>query len=196
MRYPLRWVSRTGLRSPCPAPILAETSASMIPSTSTCSASRRKSTSPSNPLLRRSYKRSTLPLTTVVLPTWCRCFVRKDDAVVCIYTILSYTTLRDTTYNVSTKVAWEEHTHRHDRLGHISGLSGVSPNRGPRAGLRRCACTGRIRLGHASGDAKRGPVGYAGIGPYAARDVTHMTDTFYIYCSIMRPVGGSVQATE
>ena len=67
--------------------------------------------------------------------------------MVCIYTILSYTTLRDTTYNVSTKVAWEEHTHRHDRLGHISGLSGVSPNQGPRAGLRRCACTGRIRLG-------------------------------------------------
>ena len=63
-RYPLRWVTRSGLRSPYSAPILADTSASMIPPTSTLRASRRKSTSPSIPPLRNS---SILSLTTVVL---------------------------------------------------------------------------------------------------------------------------------
>ena len=66
-RYPLRWVTRSGLRSPYSAPILPDTSASMIPSTNTLSASRRKSTSPSMPPLRNSSSRSILSLTTVVL---------------------------------------------------------------------------------------------------------------------------------
>ena len=66
-RYPLRWVTRSGLRSPYSAPILPDTSASMIPSTSTLRASRRKSTSPSIPPLRNSSSRSILSLTTVVL---------------------------------------------------------------------------------------------------------------------------------
>ena len=57
----------SGLRSPYSAPILDDTSASMIPSTSTLSASRRKSTSPSIPHLRNSSSRSILSLTTVVL---------------------------------------------------------------------------------------------------------------------------------
>ena len=56
-----------GLRSPCSAPIWAETSASMMPSTRTRRASRRKSTSPSIPRLRNNSKRSMLCLTTVVL---------------------------------------------------------------------------------------------------------------------------------
>ena len=66
-RYPLRWVTRSGLRSPYSAPILDDTSASMIPSTSTLRASRRKSTSPSIPPLCNSSSRSILSLTTVVL---------------------------------------------------------------------------------------------------------------------------------
>ena len=66
-RYPLRWVTRSALRSPYSAPVLDDTSASMIPSTSTLSASRRKSTSPSIPPLRNSSSRSILSLTTVVL---------------------------------------------------------------------------------------------------------------------------------
>ena len=59
-RYPLRWVTRSALRSPYSAPVLDDTSASMIPSTSTLSASRRKSTSPSIPPLRNSSSRSIL----------------------------------------------------------------------------------------------------------------------------------------
>ena len=66
-RYPLRWVTRSGHRSPYSAPILDDTSASMIPSTSTLRASRRKSTSPSIPPLCNSSSRSILSLTTVVL---------------------------------------------------------------------------------------------------------------------------------
>ena len=41
-RYPLRWVRRAGLRSPYSAPILADTSASMISSTRTRRASLKK----------------------------------------------------------------------------------------------------------------------------------------------------------
>ena len=51
LRYPLRWVTQSGLRSPYPAPAFTEASAPMIPLTRTASASRRKSTSPSIPLL-------------------------------------------------------------------------------------------------------------------------------------------------
>ena len=64
-RYPLRWFTRSGLRSPYSTG--ADTSASMIPSTSTLRASRRKSTSPSIPPLRNSSSRSIFSLTTVVL---------------------------------------------------------------------------------------------------------------------------------
>ena len=81
LRYPLRQVTRSGLRSPCWAPIWAETSASMMPSTRTRSASRRKSTSPSIPRLRNNSKRSILCLTTVVLLD-CVVVTIKDDAVV------------------------------------------------------------------------------------------------------------------
>ena len=57
-----------------------------------------KSTSPSTPLLRNSSKRSMLSLTIVVLLTSALSLIDdKDDAVVCLYTVLSYTTLRDTT---------------------------------------------------------------------------------------------------
>ena len=63
-------MTRSGLRSPCWAPIWAETSASMMPSTRTRRASRSKSTSPSIPRLRNNSKRSILCLTTVVLLGW------------------------------------------------------------------------------------------------------------------------------
>ena len=98
-RYPLRWVTRSGLRSPYPAPVLDDTSASMISSTSTLSASRRKSTSPSTPLLRISSSRSILSLTTVVLLSQARlCPLRMTWWSLFIQTLYSwYTTSWDST---------------------------------------------------------------------------------------------------
>ena len=92
-------VQLSGLRSPYPAPVLDDTSASMISSTSTLSASRRKSTSPSTPLLRISSSRSILSLTTVVLLSQARlCPLRMTWWSLFIQTLSScYTTSWDST---------------------------------------------------------------------------------------------------
>ena len=54
---------------------------SIIPSTSTASASRRKSTSPSIPLLRNNSKMSILSLAIVALLNIESVLTHKDDAV-------------------------------------------------------------------------------------------------------------------
>src|SRR3990170_7340963 len=69
----------------------------MIACTSTASASRRKSTSPSTPRLRSSPRTSMLSLTTSSPPRASAVFAREDDAVVSLSLDLCYTTSWDST---------------------------------------------------------------------------------------------------
>src|SRR3990170_3525129 len=80
----------------------------MIACTSTASASRRKSTSPSTPRLRSSPRTSMLSLTTSSPPRASAVFAREDDAVVSLSLDLCYTTSWDSTNTGGTSLTPQE----------------------------------------------------------------------------------------
>src|SRR3990170_6358147 len=104
----------------------------MIACTSTASASRRKSTSPSTPRLRSSPRTSMLSLTTSSPPRASAVFAREDDAVVSLSLDLCYTTSWDSTLSrlrVAPCRRFEgvKHGRHDDGVGPVVWIHGQAP---------------------------------------------------------------------